>query len=140
MTELLIYYAMRFIGVPYKWGGSNPISGFDCSGFVQECLIAVGFFDSSIDRNAQILHDYFKDNDFIISTSKGSIAFYGKSIKEIKHIAIMVDNSRIIEAGAGGPEITDKQHADLHNAFIRIRPLKYRKDFLIAYSLDKDIK
>lgn len=34
-TQDIVETAKRFVGYPYRYGGSNPQSGFDCSGFVQ---------------------------------------------------------------------------------------------------------
>jgi cell wall-associated NlpC family hydrolase len=31
----VVQFARHFLGVPYRYGGSSPRSGFDCSGFVR---------------------------------------------------------------------------------------------------------
>ncbi len=35
IADSIVAYAKTFAGVPYVWGGCDPVSGFDCSGFIQ---------------------------------------------------------------------------------------------------------
>lgn len=123
--ELLKAYALQFVGVPYMWGGSNPITGYDCSGLVQELLASCGI-DPPGDQTAQGLYDHFS----IVGTREkgcGALAFYGKE-KAIVHVGMMLDDYRIIEAGGGGSKTTSLQAAETQNAYVRIRHLHARLD------------
>ena len=38
----VVAIAMQYLGVPYRWGGADPSTGFDCSGFVMYVYAKVG--------------------------------------------------------------------------------------------------
>jgi cell wall-associated NlpC family hydrolase len=47
--------AMQYLGIPYRWGGSSPSTGFDCSGFVMYVYSRVGV---SLPHNAAMQYGY----------------------------------------------------------------------------------
>ena len=125
--NILYDYAISFIGVPYKWGGSNPITGFDCSGFIQELLASVGL-DPAGDQSAQSLYDHFSNKGLQNIKELGSLVFYGKDLKNITHITMMLDPYRCIGANSGDSSTVNAQEAAKRNAFIKVRPYNYRSD------------
>jgi cell wall-associated NlpC family hydrolase len=38
----VVSLTMQYLGIPYKWGGATPATGFDCSGLVQYVYAQVG--------------------------------------------------------------------------------------------------
>lgn len=109
--------------------------GLDCSGFVQECLAAVGL-DPAGDQTAQGLHDYFcksSRGDMARKLQPGAIAFFGAGPRSITHVALCLDDAHMIEAGGGGSKTTTKEDAIKQGAFVRIRPLARRKDLVAIY-------
>lgn len=124
--EILRAYALQLVGTPYRWGGSSPMGGMDCSGFVQELLASVGL-DPVGDQTAQGLFDFFDQNgERNPKPGVGVLAFYGESVSKVIHVALLLDPYRLIEAGGGGAKVTTIEMAEQFNAFIRVRHLSHR--------------
>ena len=130
-------YAKSFIGVPYIYGGNNPIVGMDCSGLVCECLKAVGILSSHSDFTAQGLYEHFVNIGYpeFAKSDADFILFFGSSRSKISHVAIGIDDKLMIESGGGDSLTTTIEAAKKLNAFVRIRPI--RKDLIIVISLEK---
>jgi hypothetical protein len=64
--------------------------------------------------------------------SLGAIAFFGKSPTQITHVAFCVDTVTMVEAGGGDSSTIGNEVASMQNAFVRLRPTRFRKDFLFS--------
>lgn len=131
---IILDYAMQFVGVPYIWGGSNPIDGFDCSGFIQEILASVGR-DPRNDQTAQALHDELIKTAPSSNVGPGALIFYGKSTTQITHVNMAIAPHLCIGAMGGGPSCLTKEDAAKKNAFVKIRPINYRDDVVAIVNI-----
>ncbi len=125
---ILLAYANQLVGVNYKWGGNNPIEGFDCSGLVMELLKSTGEPLPASDMTAQQLFDHYQTHGEWNRIQAGSLVWYGESVTKITHVAMLLDDTRVIEAAGGSQTTLDRNDAAVKNAFVRVRPIDYRKD------------
>lgn len=123
----------KFQGIPYRWGGDDPISGFDCSGLVIEVLKSAGIVDENFDSTANQLSKKFNETDIL---QNGVLVFWDWNkdgvIDHVEMIAHVGDEGDIYTIGAagGGSATTSNQSAALSNAYVKLRPL--RSGFILA--------
>lgn len=127
--QITYAYAMSLLGLPYSWGGNNPLRGFDCSGFIYELACMIGF-SPPLRMNAQELYNYYLFHGAPSDPKFGALCFYGKSLNEISHIGFCLSSSLMIEAASGDHTTIDLATAVRQGACVKIRPIKYRTDFL----------
>lgn len=121
---------MTFVGLPYRWGGDDPIEGYDCSGLVIELLQSAGELPRNYDNTAHGIFNDFQNNSEHNIRDFGSLYFFGKSFSKITHITFGMDKIRMLEAGGGNSRTTSPKTAADQNAYIRIRPITWRRDLL----------
>jgi cell wall-associated NlpC family hydrolase len=125
LRNMAVEYIWKFVGVPYRWGGDDPMAGFDCSGLVVEVLQAVGRLGHGRDYTAHDLWTIFKP--FQVETGyAGCLVFWFDEKGRAKHVEMMIDNEFVIGASGGGSMTQTVEDAIKQNAFVKMRPLRYR--------------
>ena len=94
-----IAYAKTFVGYPYVWGGTDPHTGADCSGYIQYCYAHFGI---SIPRTSYLQRFCGKEVSYE-NAKQGDIICYSG------HVALYLGNGQILHArgAAYGICITD---------------------------------
>ena len=131
LRMVAVEYARSMVGRPYRWGGDDPMGGFDCSGLAQEVLASVGL-DPSGDQTADGLYRMLKAKAVGSPDGNwpaGCLVFYG-SASAITHVGVSIGNGLMVEAGGGGSKTLTAEDAQTQNAFVRIRPINRRADFV----------
>ncbi|HVS84997.1 MAG TPA: NlpC/P60 family protein [Gaiellaceae bacterium] len=76
----VVAIAMRYLGVPYKWGGSTP-AGFDCSGFVMYVYAQVGvslphYTGAQWQLGVPVSRDQLEPGDLVFFDGIGHVGLY----------------------------------------------------------------
>jgi len=131
VREHLVNLALKLVGCPYIWGGSNPWTGFDCSGFVVWVYQVFGLLPSG-DWTAQRLYKYFVARlpEHSSGTKPGDPVFYGESTERITHVMLSIGGGLCVGASGGDHTTTTLEEARRRGAMVKVKPLTYRTDLI----------
>ncbi|PMS30424.1 C40 family peptidase [Trinickia symbiotica] len=91
--------AMSLVGVPYRWAGNTPTSGFDCSGLVQYVLARAA--DVKLPRTTADISQRGQsiEPDEI---APGDLVFFNTAGRPHSHVGIYVGKLRFVNAPSTG--------------------------------------
>jgi hypothetical protein len=86
--------ALQYLGVPYRWGGADPIGGFDCSGLAMYVYAQLGI------RLTHYTGSQFYEGARVSPSDlqPGDLLFFEPSSRGPQHEGIYVGGGRFIQA------------------------------------------
>jgi cell wall-associated NlpC family hydrolase len=77
----VVAIAMRYLGVPYKWGGASPSTGFDCSGLTMYVYAQVGvslphYAAAQYQLGAPVSREQLQPGDLVFYRGLGHMGMY----------------------------------------------------------------
>jgi cell wall-associated NlpC family hydrolase len=86
--------------VPYRWGGTSPETGFDCSGYVRYVYAQQGVRLPRTSREQARAGVSVPVR--LSSLRQGDLMLFAESKKRISHVAIYAGGRRIIHSSSSG--------------------------------------
>lgn len=111
--------AMKYLGVPYKWGGTDPSTGLDCSGFVQRVYRDLGI---DLPRTAAEQARQGTPVASLADAKPGDLVAFDRSRSRggIDHIGIYIGDNKMIVAPKTGDVVKIQNITDEPVAIRRI--------------------
>lgn len=116
----IVRTAQQYIGVPYRWGGESPRTGFDCSG-----LTMVVYRLNGLDLPRASAEQWQAGTPIKRSQlAKGDLVFFATSGgSRVSHVGIYAGNGNFLHAPGSGRKI---RRSSLSNTYYKSRYLGAR--------------
>ena len=102
VRDEIVRTAENFIGIPYRWGGSSPENGFDCSG------LAMAVYHLNGINLPRISRDQYRAGKSVEKKNlqTGDLVFFATmGGKKVSHVGIYCGNNRFIHAAKTSKKI-----------------------------------
>lgn len=100
----MLQRALALLGTPYRWGGTSPDSGFDCSGLVGYVFrTALGIELPRVSREMATKADaeLIKSREEL---QQGDLVFFGRKGR-VNHVGIYVGEGRFLHSPSTGKDV-----------------------------------
>ena len=115
LREKIVRTATRYVGVPYRWGGESPGTGFDCSGLTMAVYRINGLNLPRSSRQQWTVGRRIHRSQL----QKGDLVFFAtRGGKRISHVGIYTGGDKFLHAPGRGRRI---QAASLSSKYFRTR-------------------
>ena len=99
----IVSEASKYMGIPYRWGGTSPQTGFDCSGFVQFIFrhtLNIKLPRMPVDMSRLGLRVTREE------LAPGDLVFFNTRGGKFTHVGIYVNDSQFIHSPMPGTRVT----------------------------------
>lgn len=116
IRQQVVNYALSFLGGPYRYGGNDPRTGVDCSGFTRFVLSNAAGIQMARSSGSQASQGVAVSAD---QMQPGDLLFYGSQKGSINHVAMYIGAGKIV-------------HASTYKTGIKISDWNYRNPVRIV--------
>lgn len=102
LVRTVMQRAFSLLGTPYRWGGTSPESGFDCSGLVGYVFRTIGIDLPRVSRAMAGEGTPVTDRNAL---AEGDLVFFGRR-GHVDHVGIYIGNGMFVHSPRTGRDVT----------------------------------
>lgn len=96
----VVFQAFSLVGTPYRWGGSSPDTGFDCSGLIQYVYREAAGMD--LPRTTSDLYNLKVTRPSESTLAPGDLVLFAMNGGRVNHAGIYIGEGRFLHAPSTG--------------------------------------